>query len=365
MVFAFLIKNPLQDVHLFESAGFFLTKKIDIYFIDQTHGTYPFFPFLIFPYALAHLITNKWPTLPFSFLIKLILIPTIYALGGLIESVSQRQGVSKKEAQKRKILFILNPVVFFTVVFHGQADILLVFFFLLSLHLLQNIKKLASTISSGAFYGLSILTKTWSIIFWPLFIIKFKNLKKFFIHFAATVLPIFLICYAYTRYVGSSFRQVLSAVFGHPGGSVGYWGYSAAINLVSALFKYPQLRHFNQLIFGYSSQILMAVFFFAYLIVVFQRLNFLKSALLIVLMFNIFTPSWGIQHSLWALPFLFLWKTKSGLYYSLLATPYLFFAYLSVSRFSIDLTDLSRLFSLIPWAYSIKIFYETFKTNKE
>ena len=359
LLFSFFIKNPLQDVHLFESVGFYLTRKIDIYFIDQTHGTYPFFPFLIFPYALAHLIVERWPILPFSFLVKLILIPTIFALGILIEKISILQGLNKKSALQRKVLFCLNPVVFFTVVYHGQADIVLLFFFLLSFYLFKN------TILSGIFYGVSILTKTWSVIFWPLLLLKFKNPKQFLAHLASTFLVIFFVCFIYTRYLGSSFTRVFEAVTGHPGGSAGYWGYTALLFLFAQTLNNVNLANLIQILFEHSILILLISFFLTYSIIILKKPSFLTSALLLVLVFYLATPSWGIQHSLWALPFLFLWSTKAGFSYSSIVTPYLFFGYLSFLNLPFDVTNLSRAFSLIPWAFSIKTFYEIIKNKQK
>ena len=360
LLFAFFIKNPMPDVHLFESAGFYLTQKNSIYFIDQTHGTYPFFPFLIFPYALFHLVVKRYPILPFSFLVKLILIPTIFALGILIEKLSILQGLKKNSAFQRKILFCLNPVVFFSIVYHGQADILLLFFFLLSFYFFEK------TLLSGIFYGLSILTKTWSVIFWPLFFLKIKTFNSKIIHFLSTIIPIFVVCFIYTRLVGSSFRQVASAVFGHPAvfgqhsGTPSFWGIAAILNVFFQVTKNTDIKYFIQHFSSFSTFILAIVFLLLYLIIFIKKISFHKSSLILILGFYILTPSWGIQYSLWVLPFLFMENLVYGLVYSFIASPYLIFSYLPVINSEVDM-NLSKLFSLLPWLFSLVIFYQLIK----
>ena len=367
LLFAFFIKNPLQDVHLFESAGFYLTQKIDIYFIDQTHGTYPFFPFLIFPYALAHLVVLRFPILAFSFLIKLIFIPTIFALGILIEKISLLQGITKKTALKRKILFCLNPVVFFTVVYHGQADVLLLFFYFLSFYLLLNDKGYLKIVSSGISFGLSVLTKTWSIVFFPLFLLKIRSLKLLLLHLISASSSIFIICYIYTRFVNSSFRQVLNAVLGHPAvfgqhsGSPSFWGIAAVLNLTHQITKNSNIQVFTLHFSTLSTFILAGVFLLLYLIIFFKKTNFLRASLILVLGFYVITPSWGTQYTFWILPFLFLENIVYGFAYSLIATPYLFLSYLSAITPGEIYMNLSRIFSLFPWIFSLAVFCQLIK----
>lgn len=78
LVTAFALGGEVADVKLFASAGYALLHQIDIYLLDSSHGTYPFLPFTIYPYALFWYISSRFSWLTFSFLTKTLLIPVLF-----------------------------------------------------------------------------------------------------------------------------------------------------------------------------------------------------------------------------------------------------------------------------------------------
>jgi hypothetical protein len=121
---ALVLTTEVKDVALFASAGYMLAHKLDIYLLDASHGTYPFWPFTIYPYALFWWLTTKIPFLTFSFWVKCLLIPIMFLTGKLIAKITQQP--------QSQLLLVTNPLLFLTITYHGQADILLIYFFLLS-----------------------------------------------------------------------------------------------------------------------------------------------------------------------------------------------------------------------------------------
>jgi len=199
---AFALGGEVGDVRLFASAGYAFYNKVDIYWVDQTHGTYPFFPFMIYPYALFWYLSDKLPFVTFSFFVKLLLIPIIFLTSSLIAKILRQKGLTKHKSRLVQLLFLTNPIVFLTITFHGQADILLIFFFIWSIYLLKE------CFLSGILMVLSVLTKTWSIIFLPLVIFRIKSFQKLIIYLSTFILTLFAFVFLYKSFVFTSITRI-------------------------------------------------------------------------------------------------------------------------------------------------------------
>lgn len=335
LIYAFILPGEIQDVGLFSSVGYILRQNLDFYQIDVSHGTYPFFPFMAFFYIIANWINEVLPILRFSFIVKITLIPVLYFLSREIPDYRQR------------LFFLLSPVVFAPVIIHGQADILVVLFLILAIKQIRQ-----KPILSGLFYSLSILTKSWSVFLFPLFLwhFRFRKILPFIIAF---ILPIFLDVFIYTRLFHSSFKVVLNAALGHPGSGTGESGLSQFIFLLP--------KSLNQFIFQ-NHRIFTSLFFFLfYLIIFLKKVNPLKGAKVILLVFNVFSLAWGVQYIIWLLPIAFIDKDYlNAKIYSILSIPYLVLMYFAITHEKFLLTNILKptdpivLFSLLlPWSFSV------------
>jgi len=349
---AFSLSGEVGDVRLFATAGYALFHKIDIYWLDQSHGTYPFLPFMIYPYALFWYLSDKLPVFTFSFFIKLLLIPIVFLTSFLIAKILRQKGLAKYKARFIQLLFLTNPIVFLTITFHGQADILLIFFFIASVFYLQ--KKI---ILSAVLMALSILTKSWSVIFLPLIILRIRSFQKIIIYLSTFILVLFAFVFLYKSFIFTSITRIFSAAIMRPSGSAGYWGITALLDILN-LQKISYFYSANRLYFLFLG--ILGGLGIYYI----RKLSIFRGVLLLVLIVYALTGGWGLQHSLWLVPFgLLNNKFKETSIYSLLTVPYLFLSYLAIAGGWENslLNKAIVILALFPWGYCCYWLYiETF-----
>ncbi len=332
----------VNDVRLFATAGYSLAHKIDIYWLDPQGGTYSFLPFLIYPYTLFWYLSEK-TGLAFSFFVKLLLIPIIYLASLVIAKQLIKQGLPKYQAKIRQLLFLTNPIIFLTIIFHGQADILLIFFYLLSLVVLSS--NLKNLVFSGFLMALSVCAKSWSVIFLPLVILKIPKIFKKIIYLMAFCLTIIIFIFVYKLFIFTSFKRIFSVVLNRPTGSSGFWGITAWLNLLG----FSEISNFyshNRSWFLLTG--LIFIWFFAWK----KKINYWLSSLLIVLLVYCLTAGWGLQHSLWLIPFgLINNEIKKTNLYTFLCLPYLYFSYSAIAL-NLKLTiNLEACLSISVWLF--------------
>lgn len=346
-----LINYDVVDVFINSDAGKNLLDNVDIYGIDVDHGKYPFFPFLIFLHAGLVLIWQKIQAFTFNFYFKIVLLVFLHFLG--FSFYKKWKSDNKKEAKINHLSFLLSPITYSIILYHGQFDIILITFLYLAIKIFTKNQDLVSLISASAFYAASIASKTWSIILLPIFaipILKRFSLKEIlkFSTFVSVVTGLLLINIKfYTLQVyGSNTGIVLNAII-HPGGPTGIWG----LGLILKPFFQNSLNFLSNL------QILGLGVFWSY---IYYQIKFLKKnfdnyflVLVTILVFHLLTPRWGIQYIFWHFPFLmFLTGTKivKNWVYQLVIPIYLFLNYSNI-------TVQNELFShLIIWALGLIIF---------
>lgn len=347
-----LINYDVVDVFINSDAGKNLLDGVDIYGIDVDHGKYPFFPFLIFLHAGLVFIWQKIQVFTYNFYFKVILLGFLHFLG--LTFYKKWKSNNKKDAKINLLSFLLSPITYSIILYHGQFDIILISFLYLAIKIFTKNQDLVSFISAAAFYAASIASKTWSIILLPIFaipILKRLSLKEIlkFSTFVSIVIGLLLLNIKfYTLQVyGSNTAIVLNAIV-HPGGPTGIWG-------LGLLLK-PFIQ--NSLSFISNLQIIGLGVFWSY---IYYQTKFLKKnfdnyflVLMTILVFHLLTPRWGIQYIFWHFPFLmFLTGTKivKNWVYQLVIPIYLFLNYSNI-------IVQNELFSnLIIWALGLIIYF--------
>ncbi|NMC36444.1 hypothetical protein GYA49_05370 [Candidatus Beckwithbacteria bacterium] len=338
-----LIKKEITDVMLFSGAGWHLRHGIDFYFIDSDHGQYPFFPFLIFAHAVFNYLTETIKLFPFVFYLKLLLIAALQYLGFFI--------YKKTKSQILQLQFLLCPITFAVVLYHGQIDVILLAFLLASLQFLLA-QKLQTVVLGALLLAASIATKTWSIVFLPLIAWFQKNMFKVILTGLLIVLFLLGDVFIYTRLVfGSSVRTVLPAVLA-AGGPIGHWGWPLLVSFIIPI----------SVITNYKFYLFILLLGVVFAILVWKKLPLTISLLGFVLGLYLVIPNWGIQYSFWVLPFLFLsfsQISKPWTYSYLFLSSILVFAnYLNLSAaksvFSVQILDM---IGIIVWLWILLGFY--------
>ncbi len=315
--FAALQTKEVGDVMLFSGAGWHLRHQIDFYFIDAQHTQYPFFPFLIFVHAVLNFVQEAVPVLTFSFFLKVVLTGALLVLSWRIHS-------EKKLPQNSQRTFVLqflsHPITTLVIFFHGQVDVILLAFLLLSFRFL-SLAKLSGFMLGVTFFTASVAAKTWSLLLLPYFVLLQPNWQR------RMLAPILLIggllvnVFVYTRLVdGSSVRTVLPAVTA-AGGPTGEWG-------LSLLLPIPNFWE------SYGLVILLGVVGVTTLKMYRWKVNPMRGLLVLILVIQLALPRWGIQYLFWFVPLLYIsdLTNKQRMLITISATLFAFTNYLNIAR---------------------------------
>ena len=348
VISAWLLKKEIGDVMLFSGAGGYLRKRIDFYWIDADHGQYPFFPFLLFVYAAINWITCKIPTIIFSFILKLLMLIPVHYLGKKIEEVNQAQSV--KQARKIRARFLLNPITYAVIFFHGQTDIILIAFYIASLMIWTKAQTVKQSFISGLLFACSVASKTWSGLFLPLILLGKQTLINKMIFTITTIIFLLSNIYIYILFMNrnTSFDLILEAILS-PGGSIGNWGIGLFLN------------NFFEFTIQYRFVLLMLPLIVFTLIYI-RKFTLLKRSLLLVLSLYIILLNWGIQYIFWIIPFsymLYSWiDRKAWKLFLITSIPYTFVSYLYVIVLNQTFVlNIQRLLGLSVWITCIWWFY--------
>lgn len=347
IIAAFLYQEVISDVFLFRGAGNHLRKRIDFYWIDSNHSQYPFFPFLIFMHAGLDWIAETIPQLEFTFLLKLVLLLPLHYLANWI-----KKGAKKKELGRQKYLeLISSPLTYLIIFFHGQIDIILMAFFVLSFQFIDQEKiNLKNIIKGAVFYAASIASKTWSMLFAPLILWFHRKNWKIILFFLLTGILLLGNVFIYTRVVfGSSVSSVLPSIF-KAGGPIGVWGLTLLKPLQNLLLQHKLVSYGLMLAIGY-------------LILIRKNLSFWKTISLFILWLYIIAIHWGIQYLIWALPFLIYFKEWFGekwfKTFHLSAAVYTWLCYVNISMdYSFAYQNISLYLGVFVWFLIVKKFKE-------
>ncbi|MBF0361653.1 MAG: hypothetical protein HQK49_11615 [Oligoflexia bacterium] len=200
----------------------------------------------------------------------------------------------------------LNPIAIFLVTAHGNFDVLLIFFTVLSLLFILLTLKTSSKnfwLLSSAFLGLAILTKTIPVILIP--IVFFHFFKRF--KFVESLLSIYLI--GLPVVLGMSIiyvlgpEQITNNVL-HYKSISGYFGITGLMEV----FNQSSWIGWYEIFFSRALAILLIILTFT---LTFKRklLSAKQIVLLYLLSFLtiiIFGPGYGPQYGYWCIPFLVL-----------------------------------------------------------
>jgi len=312
LLIAAFFKKEVGDVALFSGAGWHLRHKIDFYWVDANHTQYPFFPFLIFLHAGLNLLSEILVIFSFSFYLKIILSGCLLLISHFF--------IKKKIWQLR---FLTSPLIFASIYYHGQIDIILLLFLIAAIQFIQKKQSWGSVIKSSFLFAASIAAKTWSILLLPQIVLKIKSWPKKIAYLASIGLLLLVNIKFYTSIVfGSSLRTVLAAL-NSPGGPMTIWGVSLFLKPIWTLIQ------------NYRLLIFILVFGLLQLLILLKKKDLNQIALLTIISFYLATPNWGVQYLLWQLPFIFILAAKNKLKIEkkilILSSLYSFVAYLAVS----------------------------------
>lgn len=345
----FFINTGIRDIELYESVGYFARNRIDIYYIDADHRLWPYLPFLNPVLGILFEISQQ-TRLHFLNLWRLTTLITLLLTAEVMRRILVK--CKGKDIFKKLSLFIFSPISLFPVVFHAHHDVILLFFYLLSILLLMYTKN--GTVPGAISLGVSILAKNWSIVFLPLLLLQ-KGLVKLSLALVISTFTIVSIVYIYTIGWHSLLNRIIDAATGYAGSWVVDWG---PIGIITSIINKQNLFSSDfRLVYSFL------IFFLVYLLFFKFRPNILKGSEIIMLSFFVFTVSWAPQYLFWIWPFIVASERLNTIrVFSLLSLPYIFITYADLV-WNLNLTIFSILLSLPIWLFGLKLWYDNFIRN--
>ncbi len=257
----------------------------------------PYFPFLIYLYALGELfhLNSVWVS-KFTFVfIDTAIIYCVYLLSG--------------KNKQSAALYAVNPISIFITEIHGQIDSLPILFLLLAIYLFKK----KQTIISFLILSCAIGAKTWPLIF-TLPFIKRATIRHTLI---LAVMPVILIV-LYSIFFQVNPLNILYTVAKHRG-AIGNWGTGFLAVKLAANQDIRFVLH------GASFLFLCIFLLYSWKI---RAKNILSELMMLFLFFLSFSPTFGIQWLIWPIPFLVMLKPKLSNLFITLATIYIGINYL-------------------------------------
>ena len=314
---------------------------------------YPYFPLFLYFEAIAVYFNHYLLTI--SFWIKIVIlffdignIYLIYLLSNnspLSRSIPPRRWYKKYKSDLLRggitaaWLYAINPVILLVSFFHGQFDIIPLFFILLSIVILEKKGRMTEIISLISI-SIAITFKPWPILFiYPLFK-KYQN--KLLIPLII-VIPLLSVLF-YSQLFSVSLVDIINPIKNYRG-VFGFWGIGQIFYSLTGVSAPHQVRF------------LRIIFFIAFAIycLFFNKVkNLYQQIVNLMLFFYVFTFAFSGQYFTWIVPFL-ISKNKYFWHFNIMATIYLLIIYSSWYLKSVE--GLIPLISIITWMIVTYIYF--------
>lgn len=321
------------DIQSFEIVGNTVLANKDVYSTLETQGRYPYLPFQMYWSAFCIIIAKK-TDIPFAVFVKTAPVIADAVIAASIYILSARN-YNKIIAGNRSLLFAVNPISILVSAYHGQFDSIPIALVLFSILFMNK------PVKSGLFFGLSILTKSWPVLFLPTLLKNSASIKNriIFLGVVGAIPAAGLI--VYILIFNSTLLNILKIALTYNHG-IGVWGYGYFIKLFSTMTNQSEVfKWFIQ----NSRFITLAILGIIWLRV--ESLQSIpKSLFTILLAFTTFTHAFSIQYLSWIIPFALLADIKNNdrwiLRYTISAFCYMFLAYHTlILQFNIT--------NILPW----------------
>jgi len=168
-----IFHHGIRDVELYESVGYLSRHRVDIYYQDADHRLWPYFPFINFSLGILYEV-SRHIQVHFINLWRLITLSSLLVCAFFVEKILRENKF--KNSYKKTALFIFSPLSVWPVVYHAHPDVFVSTFYIIAIYLIyyRKNKWLLGYVS----LGFSILAKTWSLVFVPLFLILTQDYSK-------------------------------------------------------------------------------------------------------------------------------------------------------------------------------------------
>lgn len=300
--------EELNDQKIFEIATEYFFEGKDLYatnieqvespFRTQLIRNYPYGPLPTWIFAFLTVLGGVIHA-KFAILLRLLHIGIDVLLTFLIFVAATRLG---KNAKLLAWLYALNPLTIIITSYHGQLDVLTIFFSFLAGYVLLFSKHKQKHVISGILLGISIATKMFTVILWPWFVKSIDGWKKRIVFTLLAGLPflVSLLTVLTPENMGRAIRQVL--LYGGAGAENGIILTLHALSSLTSLDTFTTLASLYHSVGKYVLLLALGVAFVHH----WRRLQLIDGLTLFFLITMIFAPTMGVQYFVWFLPFYLL-----------------------------------------------------------
>lgn len=268
--YIFISYTLSSDIASFITAGYVLQDKTP---------TYPWFYFPVFSYLGSIAIHFGTFVPPFLFL-KIVF--SLFDTG--ITYWIYRFSKNRVSA----LLYALNPISLMVFCVHGQIDALPLFFMFTSIFFAEKYNTIAALL-----FGIAVAVKPWPIIFLP---VMLKKSKFPFSYVLVGLVPLF-VTFIYSLQTQLPMLSILTPIKNYRG-IYGIWG------IVGILFMFsPQFVESSMQLFRKAFFLFFGIFEF-----VPRKGRLIQEFFYVLLLFFVFTPTFGAQWLTWITPFLFIFQ---------------------------------------------------------
>lgn len=266
-------------------------------------------PFILYP--MSRLVDLSFAlNIPYHGLIKIPAIICDAAIAVMIYKIFLNMGFGGKKAALSSLLYALNPVSIIITAVHGNYVSLTLFFLFAAAYLLYFNRGTSGTVYSALAFGVAIASKTWPLLFLPLFLqnIKSRGKKALFLLLCVSAVLILLL----PLYLAD--KKVFANAFLNYRGIIGWWGFTGIFQIWPSEFSYFFLAFYR----NYGIFILGAALLSLYLFKT-REMDMFDGFVPAILVSLFFMAGFGPQYLAWILPFLIVARNKMFYPFTVLA----------------------------------------------
>ncbi len=283
------------DVESFQRVGQALLQGQEVYASALVAGRHPYLPMQLYLIGSAWQMSVITAT-PFVWWLKAPNVIADLAITVLLYKASLRIGRAQLTAAGVALLYGVSPVAMLISAYHGQFDSLTLLLLLLAWCTWQFPPRRSAI--SALWLGLSILDKTWPVLFLPVIWLRLTTWRARIVYpLVALGVPLGGVIF-YLLVWRADPLQMLQRPLTHLG-VPGYWGVGAVLNVMQSAI-------------GYGAELLKAIaplgrYVLAGGVIVAlwltRRQSIMNAWTTILLVVYVLTLGFGLQYLLWIIPF--------------------------------------------------------------
>ncbi len=252
--------------------------------------------------------------------------------------------------------YAFSPAAIIIAAFHGNTDCIMVLFLLVAIHQFEKHPYL-----SALALGAALSTKYTPLLLFPVFISLVPGFRAMIAYLAVSLAPLLIVSAPFIHaFPGQAAANILS--YGSEPGAwgLGHWRAAAEMGLFGEMGRATLLKILDVLLAQSRVLILVLAAGFSLLNWRRRRLDIAQAVAMVMALFFVLTPGFGVQYTVWLLPFFILTDSGRGSGFNLFMSLFVANAF-----YEGQLNDMAQInpdphvtiFSLLAWVLVVALVY--------